>query len=155
MAAQHPHNLARRGARYLADADFLASVFGLKHRETEDTDNGENQANNSDEVGLTEEAELIVVGLLEHLVKGIHLVIGRSAIMLYQFVGLLANSRFIGIICDAHQDVLVEWVIGFVDDKENLVAIDAHGAIVNIVAHSNDCGTVARFLIDSDRYGSA
>ena len=59
--AQHIHNLACRCTHCLADAEFLTAVLGLKHRQAEDSNQRDNQADDTDhhhQVHITEFAAI-------------------------------------------------------------------------------------------------
>ena len=48
-AAEHQQDSFLGGAEYLADANFLAAVLSLEERQTEDTDEGDDEANDAEE----------------------------------------------------------------------------------------------------------
>ena len=124
VAAEHHDDFTGAGTGHLADADFLAAVFGIEHRQAEYPDEGGDQADDAQIVDQLEEAEFVGIGFFQRVVEEHQVVSIIAELLMYHLVGQSSHLVGWGVGCDAHIQRVAGAVLG-PDDEERVVVADA------------------------------
>ena len=97
--SEERQNLAYAAAHHLAYSDLLASVFGLKHRQAEDADDGDEKRKEGANLNLSHEAHLVSIRLFQIIVKKLQLRSSLVFIKRSKYIVYLMSQGFLVGVC--------------------------------------------------------
>ena len=156
---EEAHDRTNRRTHHLANAYLLAAILGLEHRQREHTYNGDDDADDGEELHLRYEAELLDVGLLQVVVEEVHLVLLRR-VETVEHVGYAAFCLHLVLtLSDAHEHLVAAVApllhVRSEDDERHshTTVVVAHRLQLEVVADAHDEIVCHRspFVLTTDR----
>ena len=141
---EEAHDGTYRRTHHLAYAYLLAAILGLEHSQREHTDDGDDDADDGEELHLRYEAELVDVGLLKVVVEEVHLVLLRR-VETVEHVGYAAFCLHLVLtLSDAHEHLVAAVApllhVRSEDDERHshTTVVVAHRLQLEVVADAHD-----------------
>lgn len=105
MLGEKRQDLSDTTAHHLTDGNLLASILGLKHREAEDANERNKDADEGEEFDLTDKTELLLIGLFKIVIQEIERVLFIRTDLVHHLSCLSFCGKFIISSLHANKDL--------------------------------------------------